>query len=131
MTKTTNSASESLAQRIIAKIFADHFKPELYEVAFRRDELITAAEALGEPRPKNLGDIVYSLRYRVPLPDSVRKAAPPNTEWAIFPGGNAVYVLRAVPFNLIEPRKGIRTVRLADSTPSEVRRQRASCPASK
>ena len=85
MTNTTSSAGESLAQRIIAKIFADHFKPGLYEVAFRREELVTAAEALGEPRPKNLGDIVYSLRYRVPLPDSVREAAPPNTEWADLP----------------------------------------------
>lgn len=120
MTNTTSSAGESLAQRIIAKIFADHYKAGLYEVAFRREELVAAAEALGEPRPKNLGDIVYSLRYRVPLPDSVREAAPPNSEWAIFPGGNAVYVLRAVPFNLIEPRKGIRTVRLPDSTPGAI-----------
>ena len=112
--------SESLAQRIIAKIFADHFKPEMVEVAFQREELVAAAEALGEPRPKNLGDIIYSLRYRVPLPDSVREAAPPNSEWAIFPGGNAVYVLRAVPFNLIEPRMGIRTVRLPDSTPGVI-----------
>ena len=122
MTNTTSSAAESLAQRIIAKIFADHFKPGLYEVAFRREDLVAAAEALGEPRPKNLGDIVYSLRYRIPLPDSVREAAPPNTEWAIFPGGNAVYVLRAVPFNLIEPRKGIRVVRLPDSTPGVIAR---------
>ena len=58
MTNTTSSGGESLAQRIIAKIFADHFKPGLYEVAFRREELVAAAEALGEPRPKNLGDIV-------------------------------------------------------------------------
>lgn len=115
-----SAASESLAQRIIAKIFADHFKSGMVEVAFQREELVAAAEALGEPRPKNLGDIIYSLRYRVPLPDSVREAAPPNSEWAIFPGGNAVYVLRAVPFNLIEPRMGIRTVRLPDSTPGVI-----------
>ena len=80
MTKTTSSAGDSLAQRIIAKIFSDHFKPGLQEVAFRRDELVAAAEALGEQRPRNLGDVVYSLRYRVPLPDSVRESAPPNTE---------------------------------------------------
>ena len=65
--------NESLAQRIIAKIFADHFKPGLRQIAFRREDLIAAAEALGEPRPKNLGDIIYSLRYRIPLPESVRK----------------------------------------------------------
>lgn len=114
------AASESLAQRIIAKIFADRFTPGMNEVAFQRDELVAAAEALGEPRPKNLGDIIYSLRYRIPLPASVRDAAPPNSEWAIFLGGNAVYVLRAVPFNLIEPRMGIRTIRLPDSTPGVI-----------
>ena len=117
-----SAASESLAQRIIAKIFADHFKPGMDEMAFHRDELIAAAESLGEPRPKNLGDIIYSLRYRISLPDSVRESAPPNREWAIFPGGNAVYVLRAVPFNLIEPRMGIRTIRLPDSTPGVIAR---------
>ncbi len=114
------TSNESLAQRIITWIFTEKFKAGLHEVAFRRDDLIAAAESLGEPRPKNLGDIIYSLRYRVSLPDSVREAAPPNREWAIFPGGNAVYVLRAVPFNLIQPRKGIRTIRLPDSTPGVI-----------
>lgn len=107
----------SLAQRIIAKIFAERYRPGRREVAFTRDDLVVAAEEMGEPRPKNLGDIVYSLRYRVPLPESIRENAPPGREWAIFPGGNAVYVLRPVPFNLIEPRPGLRTVRLPDATP--------------
>ena len=114
--------NESLAQRIIAKIFADHFKPGLRELAFRREDLIEAAETLGEPRPKNLGDIIYSLRYRIPLPDSVRNKAPKGSEWAIFPGGAAVYVIRAVPINLIEPRRGLRTIRLPDSTPGVIAR---------
>ncbi|GEM_PF-3449730 len=99
-------STASLAQQIIDKIFAARHGPGLQEVTFTRDDLISAAAALGAPRPKNLGDIVYSLRYRVPLPDSIRRTAPPGREWAIFPGGNAVYTLRTVPFNLIEPRKG-------------------------
>lgn len=110
----------NLAQRIIAKIFAEHYRPGRREVAFTRDDLVVAAEEMGEPRPKNLGDIVYSLRYRVPLPESIREKAPPGREWAIFPGGNAVYVLRPVPFNLIEPRPGLRTVRLPDATPGVI-----------
>ena len=89
----------SVAQKIIEKIFAERYRPGIQEVAFTRDDLISAAVALGEPRPKNLGDIVYSLRYRVPLPDSIRQTAPLGREWAIFPGGNAVYTLRTVPFN--------------------------------
>lgn len=110
----------SLAQQIIEWIFAQHHNPGDDQVTFTRDDLISAAVALNAPRPKNLGDIVYSLRYRVPLPDSIRQTAPPGREWAIFPGGNAVYTLRTVPFNLIEPRQGLRTIRLPDATPGVI-----------
>ena len=113
-------STATLAQQIIDKIFAARHSPGLQEVTFTRDDLISAAAALGAPRPKNLGDIVYSLRYRVPLPDSIRRTAPRGREWAIFPGGNAVYTLRTVPFNLIEPRKGLRTIRLPDATPGVI-----------
>lgn len=113
-------STASLAQQIIEWIFAQRHNPGDDHVTFTRDDLISAAAALGAPRPKNLGDIVYSLRYRVPLPDSIRRTAPPGREWAIFPGGNAVYTLRTVPFNLIEPRKGLRTIRLPDATPGVI-----------
>ncbi|MXZ65306.1 MAG: endonuclease [Acidimicrobiaceae bacterium] len=113
-------STASLAQQIIEWIFAQRHNPGDDQVTFTRDDLISAAAALGASRPKNLGDIVYSLRYRVPLPDSIRQTAPPGREWAIFPGGNAVYTLRTVPFNLIEPRKGLRTIRLPDATPGVI-----------
>ena len=112
----------SIAQQIIETIFLQRFSPDSHEVSFTRDDLVAAAKALGVPRPKNLGDIVYSLRYRVPLPEAVRRQAPPGREWAIFPGGNAVYSLRTVPFNLIEPRQGLRAIRLPDSTPGVISR---------
>ena len=112
----------SLAQQIIETIFLERFRPDSQEVSFTRDDLVAAADALGAPRPKNLGDIVYSLRYRVPLPEAIQREAPPGREWAIFPGGNAVYSLRVVPFNLIEPRQGLRAIRLPDSTPGVISR---------
>ncbi len=112
----------SLAQQLIKKIFTERYRPGMREVSFTRDDLVSTAKALGKARPKNLGDIVYSLRYRIPLPESIRREAPPGREWAIFPGGNAVYVLRTVPFNLIEPRPGLRTIRLPDSTPGFISR---------
>ena len=114
------STTTSLAQRLIEKIFSERHRSDLQEVTFTRDDLISAATALGAARPKNLGDVVYSLRYRVPLPDSVRQTAPPGREWAIFPGGNAIYTMRTVPINLIEPRQGLRTIRLPDATPGVI-----------
>jgi len=107
----------NLAQRLIEQVFTDRFSPDVKSVSFTRDDLIEAAKAIGAPRPKNIGDIVYSLRYRVQLPDSIQETAPRGREWAIFPGGNAVYTLRIVPFSLIEPRQGLRAIRLPDSTP--------------
>ncbi|MCQ3807862.1 MAG: hypothetical protein OXB92_11140 [Acidimicrobiaceae bacterium] len=112
----------SLAQRIIERLFAERYSPGDEQVNFTRDDLVSAAEALGAPRPKNLGDVVYSLRYRVPLPVSIQQTAPRGREWAIFPGGNAVYTLRTVPFNLIEPRQGLHTIRLPDATPGVISR---------
>ncbi len=110
----------NLAQQIIEKIFVERYRPGLLQVTFTRDDLVSTAAELRADRPKNLGDIVYSLRYRVPLPDIIQRTAPPGREWAIFPGGNAVYTLRIVPFNLIRPRRGLRTIRLPDATPGVI-----------
>ncbi len=112
----------SLAQDIIERVFAEKFAEGADRVTFTREDMFRAADDLGRRRPKNVGDIVYSLRYRQSLPDSIRAAAPTGREWAIFPGGNAVYTLRAVPFNLIEPRQGLATVRLPDATPGVISR---------
>ena len=99
------STTTSLAQRLIEKIFSERHHSDLQEeVTFTRDDLISAATALGAARPKNLGDVVYSLRYRVPLPDSVRQTAPTGREWAIFPGGNAIYTMRFTPHRLHRAR---------------------------
>ncbi len=112
----------SLAQQLIEKIFVERYRPGMQEVSFTRDDLIAAARDIGANRPKNIGDIVYSLRYRASLPEMIQQEAPSGREWAIFPGGNAVYTLRTVPFNLIEPRQGLRTIRLPDSTPGVISR---------
>ena len=63
---------------------------------------------------------LYSRRYRAPLPDSIRQTAPTGREWAIFPGGKALYTFRTVPFNFIEPRQGLRTIQLPDATPGVI-----------
>lgn len=112
----------SLAQQLIEKVFVERYRPGMQEVSFTRDDLIAAARDIGANRPKNIGDIVYSLRYRASLPEMIQQEAPSGREWAIFPGGNAVYTLRTVPFNLIEPRQGLRTIRLPDSTPGVISR---------
>ncbi len=69
--KTANRYSQ-----IIERIFLDHYTEGTQEVPFDRRDIERIAGDLGITLPKNLGDVVYSFRYRVPLPQTVRDRAP-------------------------------------------------------
>ena len=60
---------------IIEHIFSSKFQSGTREVDFLREELVTVARKLRIKLPKNLGDLVYSFRYRTDLPESIRKHA--------------------------------------------------------
>ena len=75
--------------QLVEKIFADHFKENDAEVTFTRDDIVKTAKILNIVLPKNLGDIVYSFRYRASLPESIRLKAPEGLEWVIRPVGTA------------------------------------------
>ncbi len=42
--------------------------PGQSELLFERKDIELAAAALGVNLPKNVGDVVYAIRYRTPLP---------------------------------------------------------------
>ncbi|MCB0927074.1 MAG: hypothetical protein KDB70_03945, partial [Mycobacterium sp.] len=65
---------------IIEHIFAKHHTEGALEVPFHRDEIVTSAQELGLKRPSNLGDVLYSFRYRRKLPESVTAKAPPGRQ---------------------------------------------------
>jgi hypothetical protein len=50
--------------RLLEDIFHSRYREGASSVEFERVDLVTAAQKLGIPLPKNLGDIVYSFRYR-------------------------------------------------------------------
>lgn len=56
---------------LIEKIFFDHFTEGTETLFFVREDLESAASDLDIVLPKNLGDVVYAMRYRTPLPASV------------------------------------------------------------
>jgi len=58
--------------QIIERIFLRHYQPGLREVEFSRSEIEQVADELGIKLPKNIGDIVYSFRYRTELPEAIR-----------------------------------------------------------
>lgn len=104
-------------QALIARIFESHYGPGDEEVRFARDALVTAAAELGIDLPKNLGDILYSFRYRNPLPESIQQHADQGREWIIEGVGRAQYRFKLTRLSRIVPRENMVAIKIPDSTP--------------
>ena len=105
---------------IIEQIFHSKYKPGKREVDFEREELVTAANELKIDLPKNLGDLVYSLRYRAGLPESIQKVAGEGETWIIRPTGRAKYRFVLVRSKPIVPNENMSTTKVPDATPGIV-----------
>lgn len=106
--------------RIVEKIFFRSYRKGITEVVFERDDIIHAAEELGIKRLKNIGDLIYSFRYRVPLPESVTKEAPKGKEWIIRPRGRAKYAFVAAGLTNILPTPSLAETKVPDATPGMI-----------
>jgi hypothetical protein len=87
------------------------------EVEFTREQIVSAAEAIDVVLPKNLGDVVYSIRYRTPMPKRVLETQPEGLEWVIEGAGRAKYKFRLVDANRIVPSSSLRSTKIPDATP--------------
>jgi hypothetical protein len=106
--------------RIIERIFLSHYTPGATQVDFDREEFAHTAVDLNISPPKNLGDIIYSFRYRVPLPDTVQATAPEGTEWIIRPAGSGRYRFVAVSLSAIMPTARLAETKVPDATPGVI-----------
>lgn len=104
-------------QQIIEKLFHAHYKEGSEEVPFERDELVAIANELNIRLPKNLGDLVYTFRYRAALPDSIRALAPAGKSWIIRSAGRSRYKFVATALTDILPNALIAETKVPDSTP--------------
>jgi hypothetical protein len=107
-------------KRLIEHIFLARYKDGDREVSFIRDDIITAAEELGLPRPSNVGDVLYSFRYRAVLPESITEKAPEGFVWVIRPAGTARYTMALVPDKPFTPNELMAETKVPDSTPGIV-----------
>lgn len=104
-------------QVLLEKVFFDHYAPGAEEVMFERDELIAAAKKLKIELPKNLGDAVYSVRYRTPMPAKVIATQPEGCEWTIEGVGRSQYAFRLAKTVRIAPNPNLATIKIPDATP--------------
>ncbi len=107
-------------QQLIEHIFNSKYKDGDSEVLFEREDIETAAQVLNIKLPKNLGDIIYSFRYRTTLPVSIRERVPEGKEWTISPSGRSRYCFVAKNVLHILPHPLMTVVKILDATPGIV-----------
>jgi hypothetical protein len=105
---------------IIEAIFRDQYREGATELPFLRDQIVAVAKRLRVKLPKNLGDVIYSNRYRVALPASIRTTQPEGKQWVIEGRGRSAYAFRLVKVSRIVPNPHLAAVKIPDSTPELV-----------
>jgi hypothetical protein len=104
-------------QALISHIFHDHYKTGKTEFEFEREELRSNAKKLGIKLPDNLGDVIYSFRYRTSLPTDVLKTSPSGREWIIEPAGRSRYRFKLARLSRIIPNAELLAIKIPDATP--------------
>jgi hypothetical protein len=94
------------------------------EVTFERQDIIKVANELDIPLPKNLGDLIYSFRYRASLPKRIQSKAGKGEIWIIRPAGIARYKFVLVPDVPLLPNENMIAIKVPDSTPGIVSKYR-------
>ena len=106
--------------QIIESIFFKYYREDAAEVSFERADIVKSAGELGIKLPKNLGDVLYSFRYRASLPESITQKAPEGSEWIIRPAGRAQYkFVLTTQANLVPSRMLVQT-KILDATPGVI-----------
>ena len=109
--------TQSRYHALIEKIFFDHYTDGASEILFERKDLKIAASDLNIVLPDNLGDVIYSIRFRTPMPEKVISTQPDGLEWIIELAGRSKYRFRLAKINRILPNPNLAIIRIPDNTP--------------
>lgn len=123
MGKKKDSAKKAGNNRysaLMEKIFEAKYRPGMREVEFERAEFNPHAEDLDIVLPLNLGDIVYSFRYRAELPATIQKTAGTGECWIIRPSGKGKYRFSLVANRPLIPNPLMTVIKVPDATPGIV-----------
>ncbi len=116
------SKSPTVYERIIAHVFIARYRDGDAQVTFDRADITGAADELNLRTPRNLGDVIYTFRYRNPLPGIILDKAPKGKSWVIMPMGNAKYAFVAMSFTNITPNPRLAETKIPDATPGIIAR---------
>jgi len=120
--KNSNKTQHNRYDQLIEEVFFQNYKQGANEIDFDRDELEPIAKKLKFKLPKNLGDIVYSYRYRNKLPESITDLLDVGEEWIIRPIGKGKYRFAKSAIHRITPNPRLSNIKILDSTPEIIKR---------
>ena len=107
---------------ILVGIYANHYRSGITEFEFARDEIRSVAASKAIQLPANLGDLVYSFRYRSEMPKDIVDNTPSGTSWIIMGAGRGKYKFLLGKWQDIQPQIGRETIKILDDTPETIRR---------
>ena len=102
---------------IVEDLFHDRYQTGLREVPFEREDIVKSAAKLGLDRPRNLGDLIYTFRYRQQLPDSILETAPEGETWIIRSSGTSKYRFALVTDSPLVPNSNRAVTKVPDAPP--------------
>jgi hypothetical protein len=108
--------------RIIEEIFRRHQGATKKSFEFERSEIAEVCQELGVTPPKNLGDVIYSFRYRQELPPEIVRQQPEGFHWLILGAGEARYRFKLCKLSRFVPRPGLMAIKIPDATPEIIAR---------
>ncbi|HEY4329315.1 MAG TPA: endonuclease [Phycisphaerae bacterium] len=104
-------------EQLIEHIFFTYYKDGDTSVEFARDAIEMAARKMKIKLPKNLGDLIYSFRYRTELPKKIAACAPAGKQWIIRASGRSRYTFFAAQLTRIAPNPQLAQTKVPDATP--------------
>jgi hypothetical protein len=110
-------AKQNRYSAIIERIFKAKYRRGAQQLDFHREELVQVAKDLRIPLPRNLGDVLYSFRFREALPDPIKKTAPPGYAWLIRLAGRSQYRFVLVRDQPLAPNELVHATKVPEATP--------------
>lgn len=121
MAKKTDDSPKAY-DSIINEIFTSKRTRRATRFSFTREDIASAASKTGVRAPKNLGDVIYTYRFRRPFPSAIADAAPAGKMWIVTGKGDALYEFRLITKPNLSADLGWAVSKIHDATPEIVRR---------
>jgi len=106
--------------QLIENIFLTRYTQGDMRVEFLREDIEKAAKLLNVKLPKNLGDVIYSFKFRSSLPENIKVTADAGKEWVIKSIGRSRYAFEQVANARILADNMLMVVKIPDATPGIV-----------